>query len=143
MGQPPGHSLPDVGLVRCQLHGGVRDEAAATLGIRQGKFHHAFDELAYEREGRARLAEERNSGPYATFRAVEVHGLEEQFAFVAEGGVERTAIDIHRGEEVFHGSRFIALAPEDMHGLVERFSGIELFGACHGGSIANYGMISQ
>ena len=50
---------------------------------------------------------------------------------VAEGVVETSIADAHAVEQVLHGGRRVALAPEKLHGCVERLPGLELLGPRH------------
>ncbi len=63
---------------------------------------------------------------------VALEDFTEKGFFVAEGGVEGGAVDAHGGGEVGQGSAFVALAPEDVQGLVEGFVGVESAGASPG-----------
>ena len=63
--------------------------------------------------------------------AVPVHHFQKQLALIAEGVVERAAIEIHRVQQIFHRCGFIALVPEDLHGPLDRVVWIEFFLAGH------------
>src|SRR6266480_1767602 len=118
--------------VRLHMRRGIRairvrhhQQAAARMArageLASGILQHPVDGLLRRR----RLVEDLGHA-LAPLLLVALDRLEEQLLLVAESGVEAGRVDIHGGSEVAHRRRLVAVAPENIDGLLERGFAIEL-----------------
>src|SRR5256712_3817962 len=89
--------------------------------LASGILQHPVDGLLRRR----RLVEDLGHA-LAPLLLVALYRLEEQLLLVAESRVEAGRVDAHGGGEVAHRRRLVAVAPENIDGLLERGVAIEL-----------------
>ena len=128
LAQPVAQEGADLGVVRADLEGGIDHEAAASVTARQREDlgHEGLDRVA-----RRQAAFQPADALAHAAVEIAVEATDEQRALVAEGVVEARRAEAHRGAEVAHGGRRIAMVPELRGGGIERGVFVEDAGACH------------
>src|SRR6267378_581201 len=118
--------------VRLHMRRGVRaigighHQQAATRMTRAGELASGFPQHPVDGLLRSRRLVEDLGHALVPLLLIALDRLEEQLLLVAESRVQAGRIDVHRGGEVAHRRRLVAVAPENVDRALERGFAIEL-----------------